>query len=44
MKQAAEAKGLDDWLHQPGVPQLFCGNDHANDRALREEVYAACAL
>ena len=41
MKQAAEAKGLDGWLLSLEFPSYFAVMTYANDRALREEVYAA---
>lgn len=41
MKQAAEAKGLDGWLISLEFPSYFAVMTYANDRALREEVYAA---
>ena len=41
MKQAAEAKGLDGWLVSLEFPSYFAVMTYANDRALREELYAA---
>ena len=41
MQQAAEAKGLDGWLISLEFPSYFAVMTYANDRALREEVYAA---
>ena len=41
MKQAAEAKGLDGWLISLEFPSYFAVMTYADDRALREEVYAA---
>ena len=41
MKQAAEAKGLDGWLISLEFPSYFAVMTYANDRALREELYAA---
>ncbi|MDP2748074.1 oligopeptidase A [Pseudomonas sp.] len=41
MKQAAEAKSLDGWLISLEFPSYFAVMTYANDRALREEVYAA---
>ncbi|MFP6797914.1 MAG: oligopeptidase A [Pseudomonas sp.] len=41
MKQAAEAKNLDGWLISLEFPSYFAVMTYANDRALREEVYAA---
>ena len=41
MKQAAEAKELDGWLISLEFPSYFAVMTYANDRALREEVYAA---
>ncbi|WP_339525155.1 oligopeptidase A [Pseudomonas sp. EA_35y_Pfl2_R111] len=41
MLQAAEAKGLDGWLISLEFPSYFAVMTYANDRALREEVYAA---
>ena len=41
MKQAAEAKGLDGWLITLEFPSYFAVMTYADDRALREEVYAA---
>ena len=41
MKQAAEAKGLDVWLISLEFPSYFAVMTYANDRALREELYAA---
>ena len=41
MKQGAEAKGLDGWLISLEFPSYFAVMTYANDRALREEVYAA---
>ncbi|MBU0806530.1 MAG: oligopeptidase A [Gammaproteobacteria bacterium] len=41
MKQAAEAKELDGWLISLEFPSYFAVMTYANDRALREELYAA---
>ncbi|VXB00399.1 oligopeptidase A [Pseudomonas sp. 8AS] len=41
MAQAAEAKGLDGWLLSLEFPSYFAVMTYADDRALREEVYAA---
>jgi oligopeptidase A len=41
MKHAAEAKGLDGWLISLEFPSYFAVMTYANDRTLREEVYAA---
>ncbi|MDX1724524.1 MAG: oligopeptidase A [Pseudomonas sp.] len=41
MRQAAEAKGLDGWLISLEFPSYFAVMTYADDRALREEVYAA---
>ncbi|MGB4072157.1 oligopeptidase A [Pseudomonas sp.] len=41
MKQAAEAKGLDGWLISLEFPSYFAVMTYANDRSLREELYAA---
>ena len=41
MKQAAEAKSLDGWLISLEFPSYFAVMTYANDRALREELYAA---
>jgi len=41
MKQAAEAKNLDGWLISLEFPSYFAVMTYANDRALREELYAA---
>ena len=41
MKQAAEAKELDGWLISLEFPSYFAVITYANDRALREELYAA---
>jgi oligopeptidase A len=41
MQQAAEAKGLDGWLINLEFPSYYAVMTYANDRALREEVYAA---
>lgn len=41
MKQAAEAKGLDGWLITLEFPSYCAVMTYADDRALREEVYAA---
>ncbi len=41
MQHAAEAKGLDGWLISLEFPSYFAVMTYANDRALREEVYAA---
>ncbi|MDG1579390.1 oligopeptidase A [Pseudomonas sp. GOM6] len=41
MAQAAEAKGLDGWLITLEFPSYFAVMTYADDRALREEVYAA---
>lgn len=41
MQQAAEAKGLDGWLISLEFPSYFAVMTYANERALREEVYAA---
>nr|WP_298136416.1 oligopeptidase A [uncultured Pseudomonas sp.] len=41
MKQAAEAKGLDGWLITLEFPSYFAVMTYADDRKLREEVYAA---
>ncbi|MED5773657.1 M3 family metallopeptidase, partial [Enterobacter kobei] len=41
MKQAAEAKGLDGWLISLEFPSYYAVMTYADDRALREEVYAA---
>ncbi|WP_161866736.1 oligopeptidase A [Pseudomonas yangonensis] len=41
MKQAAEAKGLDGWLITLEFPSYYAVMTYADDRALREEVYAA---
>ncbi|AEB60844.1 oligopeptidase A [Ectopseudomonas mendocina] len=41
MRQAAEAKGLDGWLITLEFPSYYAVMTYADDRALREEVYAA---
>ncbi|WP_275628052.1 oligopeptidase A [Pseudomonas sp. 273] len=41
MQQAAQAKGLDGWLISLEFPSYFAVMTYAQDRALREEVYAA---
>ncbi|QKE65105.1 oligopeptidase A [Aquipseudomonas campi] len=41
MAQAAEAKGLDGWLISLEFPSYFAVMTYADDRALREELYAA---
>jgi oligopeptidase A len=41
MKQAAEAKGLDGWLITLEFPSYYAVMTYADNRALREEVYAA---
>jgi oligopeptidase A len=41
MQQAAQAKGLDGWLISLEFPSYFAVMTYANDRALREELYAA---
>lgn len=41
MAQAAEARGLDGWLITLEFPSYFAVMTYADDRALREEVYAA---
>ena len=41
MKQTAEAKGLDGWLITLEFPSYFAVMTYADDRALREELYAA---
>lgn len=41
MKQAAEAKGLEGWLITLEFPSYYAVMTYADDRALREEVYAA---
>lgn len=41
MKQAAEAKELDGWLITLEFPSYYAVMTYADDRALREEVYAA---
>jgi oligopeptidase A len=41
MKQAAEAKELDGWLISLEFPSYFAVVTYADDRALREELYAA---
>ncbi|MEO9332134.1 oligopeptidase A [Ectopseudomonas guguanensis] len=41
MKQAAEAKDLDGWLITLEFPSYYAVMTYADDRALREEVYAA---
>ncbi|UUY09415.1 oligopeptidase A [Pseudomonas sp. J452] len=41
MQQAAEAKELDGWLISLEFPSYFAVMTYADDRALREEVYAA---
>lgn len=41
MKQAAEAKGLDGWLITLEFPSYYAVMTYADDRALREELYAA---
>ncbi|MDO9625039.1 MAG: oligopeptidase A [Pseudomonas sp.] len=41
MRQAAEAKGLDGWLITLEFPSYFAVMTYADDRALREELYAA---
>ena len=41
MKQAAEAKGLDGWLITLEFPSYFAVMTYADDRKLREELYAA---
>lgn len=41
MKQAAEAKGLDGWLITLEFPSYYAVMTYADDRSLREEVYAA---
>jgi oligopeptidase A len=41
MQQAAEAKELDGWLISLEFPSYFAVMTYANDRSLREELYAA---
>ncbi|CAM3174345.1 oligopeptidase A [Ectopseudomonas mendocina] len=41
MKQAAEVKGLEGWLITLEFPSYYAVMTYADDRALREEVYAA---
>ncbi|NQD91490.1 oligopeptidase A [Pseudomonas sp. CrR25] len=41
MKQAAAAKNLDGWLISLEFPSYYAVMTYADDRALREEVYAA---
>nr|WP_276583930.1 oligopeptidase A [Pseudomonas sp. RIT-PI-AD] len=41
MKQAAEAKGLDGWLITLEFPSYYAVMTYADDRGLREELYAA---
>lgn len=41
MAQAAQAKGLDGWLISLEFPSYFAVMTYADDRALREELYAA---
>lgn len=41
MKQAAEAKDLDGWLISLEFPSYYAVMTYADDRALREELYAA---
>ncbi|HLA32159.1 MAG TPA: M3 family metallopeptidase [Pseudomonas sp.] len=41
MQQAAEAKGLDGWLISLEFPSYYAVMTYADDRALREELYAA---
>ncbi|MCJ7799753.1 MAG: M3 family metallopeptidase, partial [Polaromonas sp.] len=41
MQQAAVAKGLDGWLISLEFPSYYAVMTYADDRALREEVYAA---
>ncbi|MGV8842149.1 MAG: oligopeptidase A [Pseudomonas sp.] len=41
MQQAAAAKGLDGWLISLEFPSYYAVMTYADDRALREEVYAA---
>lgn len=41
MRQAAQAKSLDGWLVTLEFPSYFAIMTYADDRALREEVYAA---
>ncbi|MDM8348949.1 oligopeptidase A [Pseudomonas sp. sp1636] len=41
MQQVAAAKGLDGWLISLEFPSYFAVLTYADDRALREEVYAA---
>ncbi|MHA6491740.1 oligopeptidase A [Pseudomonas borbori] len=41
MQQAAAAKGLDGWLIPLEFPSYFAVMTYADDRALREELYAA---
>jgi oligopeptidase A len=41
MKQAAEAKDLEGWLISLEFPSYFAVMTYADDRALREELYAA---
>ncbi|HEX5842696.1 MAG TPA: oligopeptidase A [Pseudomonas sp.] len=41
MAQAAEAKGLDGWLISLEFPSYYAVMTYADDRALREELYAA---
>ena len=41
MQQAAAAKGLDGWLITLEFPSYFAVITYADDRALREEIYAA---
>ena len=43
MKQAAEAKGLEGWLITLEFPSYYAVMTYADNRALREEVYAAYA-
>ncbi|QLF93522.1 oligopeptidase A [Pseudomonas sp. ABC1] len=41
MQQAAQAKGLEGWLITLEFPSYYAVMTYADDRALREEVYAA---
>ena len=41
MRQAAEAKGLDGWLISLEFPSYYAVMTYADNRTLREEVYAA---
>ena len=41
MAAAAQAKGLDGWLISLEFPSYYAVMTYANDRALREEIYAA---